>query len=90
MNIQKVFRTKAVLSRMQVLVEFKPSAYRMMEWDNQDPKEMAPLIARNMTQRFGPWSQGEEMMVDVDSLGSPYIDGSHPHSAGRLWVYPLN
>jgi hypothetical protein len=51
---------------------------------------MAPLIARNMTQRFGPWSQGEEMMVDVDTLGLPYIDGTHPHSAGRLWVYPLN
>jgi hypothetical protein len=90
MNIQRVFRTEAVFSRMQVLVEFKPLAYRMMEWEKQDPRDMVPLIARNMTKLFGPWSQGEEMTLDVDSLGSPYIDGSDPHSAGRLWVYPLN
>jgi len=44
------------------------------------------MIARNKTGHLGPWTNGEEMSLDVDTLGQPFIDGSEPWSAGRLWV----
>jgi hypothetical protein len=85
MNIRKVYRT-TLLGKLEVLVEFKPMAYEMMEWERQEPANMVPLIARNITKQWGPWSKGKDEMLDVDTLGAPYIDGADPLSAGRLWI----
>lgn len=85
MNIKRVHRT-ALLGKLEVVVEFKPLAYTMMEWERQQPADMVPLIARNATKQWGPWSKGEEQMVDVDALGVPFVDGTDPNSAARLWI----
>jgi len=37
MNIRTVHRT-TLLSKLQVIVEFKPLAYKMMEWERQKPR----------------------------------------------------
>ena len=43
-------------------------------------------IARSKTGYHRPWSPVEAVSVDIDSLGTPYIDDANPNTAGKLWI----
>ena len=85
MDVRDVYRTR-LLNRMEVLLLFKPEAFLMMRAEHQDPFDMTVQIARNKTCYPGPWSPAELVSIDIDTLGTPYIDDADPVTAGKLWI----
>jgi hypothetical protein len=85
MNVQDVYRTR-LLNRLEVLLLFKPEAFWIMKAEHQDPLDLTVQIARNKTGYPGPWSPAELVSVDIDKLGTPYVDCADPMAAGKLWI----